>query len=86
MDYFSLDIEGAEYQVLQTIPFEELKIKLFGVEVAHAGKIFDGTANDISNLFLDNGFKYVGKSRLDNFYVDKNAKGIKHVSKIITVS
>lgn len=68
IDYFSLDIEGAEYQVLNTIPLQMSRIKLFGIETAHAGNIFDGTEKDISNLLYANGYEYVARSKLDKFF------------------
>ena len=30
VDYFSLDIEGAELEILKTIPWDKLKIKVMG--------------------------------------------------------
>jgi FkbM family methyltransferase len=33
VDYFSLDVEGHEYQVLQTIPFDKVLIKVFLLKV-----------------------------------------------------
>ena len=74
VDYFSLDIEGAEYQVLKTIPFQNTDIRMFGVEVEHAGKIFDGTENDIINLFNSNGYQYVAKTDLDSFFMKIDSK------------
>ena len=74
IDYFSLDIEGPEYQVLNTIPFVNSNIRLFGVEVAHAGQIFNGTEEDITNMLSQNGFDHVAKSRFDNFYLQNNFK------------
>lgn len=74
IDYFSLDIEGPEYQVLNTIPFVNSNIRLFGVEVAHAGQIFNGTEEDITNMLSQNGFDHVAKSRFDNFYLKNNFK------------
>lgn len=35
VDFFSLDIEGDELDVLQTIPFDKVNIKMLTVEVAH---------------------------------------------------
>ena len=35
VDYFSLDVEGSELQVLKTIPFDKLDIKVLTVEFAH---------------------------------------------------
>ena len=71
VDYFSLDIEGAEYQVLRTIPFHlpKLKIRLVGIETVHAGKIFDGTENDIARFMTEHDFEFVGETRLDKFFL-----------------
>ena len=74
VDYFSLDIEGAEYRVLQTVPFQNVDIKMIGVEVEHAGKIFDGTENDIMNLLQLNGYQYVAKTNLDKFFMKVDGK------------
>ena len=76
MDYFSLDIEGAEYQVLKTIPFSIANINLFGIETAHAGKIFDGSENDIMELLKKNGYDYIARTRLDKFFQKQNDKSI----------
>lgn len=86
VDYFSLDIEGAEYQVLSTIPMQTSDIRLFGVEVEHIGKIFNGTEDEVTKLFKTNGYQYVAKSRFDKFYGKNKSmrrskvKGILHVS------
>ena len=32
MDYFSLDVEGPELEILQTIPFDKLKIDVISAE------------------------------------------------------
>ena len=77
VDYFSLDIEGAEYQVLKTLPFSASNVKLFGIETAHAGKIFDGSEEDIIKLLKANGYEYVGKTRLDKFF-QKQSKPSKY--------
>ena len=47
VNYFSLDIEGAEFLVLQSIPWENVDIEMMGIELAHAGKVFPGTREDI---------------------------------------
>ena len=86
VDYFSLDIEGAEYQVLKTIPFQESNIKLFGIEIAHAGKIFNETEKDITKLLSANGFQYVAESRLDKFYQKNGKNKNTKIKKIIKVS
>ena len=35
VDYFSLDVEGMELQVLQTIPFDKIRINVLSVEYIH---------------------------------------------------
>ena len=48
VDYFSLDIEGAEFPVLKTIPFDKVDIRLIDIEFNHIGKVFSEKTN-ISN-------------------------------------
>ena len=36
IDYFSLDVEGFELDILKTIPFDKLDITTFSVEYEHA--------------------------------------------------
>ena len=38
IDYFSLDVEGVEMDILKTIPFDKLDITTFSVEYEHAAK------------------------------------------------
>ena len=42
VDYFSLDIEGAELVMLKTLPWNKISMTLIDVEVNHAGAIFPG--------------------------------------------
>ncbi|KAK8378923.1 hypothetical protein O3P69_009571 [Scylla paramamosain] len=38
VDYFSLDVEGAEMRVLKTIPWDKVNIKTLSVEFIHGGE------------------------------------------------
>ena len=38
VDFFSLDIEGAELAVLKTIPWDRVRIELIMIEVNHSNK------------------------------------------------
>ena len=38
VDYFSLDVEGAELKVLKTIPFDKVDIKVLTVEFSHTSE------------------------------------------------
>ena len=52
INYLSLDIEGAELPVLQTLPWEDLDIEVMTVETNHAGEVFPGTRQELRD-FLD---------------------------------
>ena len=68
MDYFSLDIEGAELPVLKTVPWEKVNIKLLGVEVEHVGKIFDGNRKDLLITLNQQGYNRVIQVGHDLFF------------------
>ena len=86
VDYFSLDVEGSEYQILKTIPFRALNIKLFGIETEHAGKIFDGTEKDIVNILNENGYQYCAKTRLDKFFMKQSKIKTNQRRRILKIS
>lgn len=71
--YMSLDIEGAEFQVLQTLDWKNLDLKLLGVETVHAGEVFDGDANDIHDLMIDIGYIEHSLVGHDTFYLKPKA-------------
>ena len=73
VDYFSLDIEGAEYPVLKTLDdLSQTDIKMIGIEINHAGEIFQGTRNDIQQYLKSNGYDFTGTCKIDDFFVKKN--------------
>ena len=55
VDYFSLDVEGAEIPILKTIPFDKVTIKTMTIE-------FNGeesVANEMKSIMTKNGYKMV---------------------------
>ena len=63
-----------------------MKIRLMGIETVHAGKIFNGTEEDIQNLLAKHNYELVAQTRLDKFYL-KQKRTPKHQRKgIIRVS
>ena len=60
VNYFSLDIEGAEYLVLQSIPWDKVDIEVLGVELHLAGKVFPGTREEIHHYLGEKGYLYIG--------------------------
>ena len=69
IDYLSLDIEGAELQVLESISFDDVDIKVISVEVAKLGKIFDGTYTNFKHLMKRNGYALYKTLEFDEIYV-----------------
>ena len=51
-----------------------------GIETVHAGKIFNGTEEDIQNLLAKHKYELVAQTRLDKFYL-KQKKKSKHKRK-----
>ena len=53
VDYLSLDVEGAELAVLETIPFDRVDIRTLSVEVEHSD------SKKIVQLLVRNGYKSI---------------------------
>lgn len=69
VDYLVLDIEGAELQVLRTVPWDKVDIRVLDIEMAHAGEIFDGSQAEIRQLLADNGYRLADRVNIDDLYV-----------------
>ena len=40
------------------MPWDKVNIQVVGVEIAHAGEVFDGSKEEISSLLEENGYSY----------------------------
>lgn len=69
VDYFSLDIEGVELDVLKTIPWNKVDIKIFSIEVEANGR--DRYGEKVDEVMIAAGYtKILDKlENLDNVYV-----------------
>ena len=76
VDLFSLDIEGAELQVLKTIPWDKVNIRVMLIEVNHIGAIFQGSLKALSQLLKKNGFKFFRSTNIDDIYVKRDFRAI----------
>jgi len=65
VDFMSLDIEGSELDVLQTIPFDKVQIDLFLIETQHSNE----TA--ITELMAKNGYEMQPMPPYDHIYFRK---------------
>ncbi|XP_021959836.1 uncharacterized protein LOC110855736 [Folsomia candida] len=70
VDFFSLDVEGHEYQILKDFPFQSFDIKVLAVEhwVAVEGK------EAIRSLLLSNGYHLQFESESDFIFVKNKIK------------
>ena len=69
VDFLSLDIEGAEYQVLKTIPWHKVDIRTLSVETQFAGDVLEGSRKDIINLLTGVGYSHLGSLARDDIFV-----------------
>lgn len=62
VDYLSLDVEGAELEILSVYPFDEIPIRVIGVE--------DNDANNepLRQLLIDWGYRHLARVGVDEFW------------------
>lgn len=60
VNYFSLDIEGAELQVLHSVPWHLVDIEVISVEIPLLGQVFPGSREELHNYLEEQGYQYVG--------------------------
>ena len=57
--------------VLKPIEYDKVDIGTISVEIKHAGKIFDGTREDIKELLGNNGYAFVTSVHIDDIFTKK---------------
>merc|ERR1719334_1340020 len=60
VNYFSLDIEGAEFQVLKSIAWEKVDIEVLSVELTMPGLVFPGSRDQVHEYLEEKNFVYIG--------------------------
>ena len=56
--YFSLDVEGSEIEILKSIPFDKVDIKVLDVEHKHLGRVFPGSFEVLNNFLMSKGYEF----------------------------
>ena len=69
VDFLSLDIEGAEFQVLNNIPWDSVDIRAISVETEFAGEVMEGDREAIFRLLTDLGYTYLDSIARDDIFV-----------------
>lgn len=62
VDFFSLDVEGDELRVLQTIPFDKIDIKMVTVEYINQ----PGSVGDLNQFMVAKGYEPLIKMHKDD--------------------
>ena len=58
--FIYLDVEGAEFKVLKTVPWDKVDIEVLLIELIHAGSNFEGSRDDIHQFLLSKSYVYLG--------------------------
>jgi len=77
VNLLSLDIEGAEFEVFKTIPWENVDIEVIVTELLHAGEVFPGTRQEIIEYLETKNYQYVGNI-FDDVFVRQDLLGSKY--------
>ena len=72
VDLLILDIEGAEWPVLQTIDFEKVNINVIALEMNHIGEVFDGHPTEVRYFLKRHGFVLWKTVQIDEIWVKKD--------------
>ena len=82
IDYFSLDIEGAEVPVLENLPWDRVNMTLLSIEVNHLDEIFPGDYTYLKTFLEHRGYKYKRTVEIDDFfYKEENDRFLKKKKK-----
>ncbi|XP_050711749.1 uncharacterized protein LOC126995893 [Eriocheir sinensis] len=65
IDYLSLDIEGAEMKVLDTLPWDKVKVRVMHVEYNH----LSGGHKDLVSAMEARGMRFIGTRSIDAWFV-----------------
>jgi len=59
VNYFSLDVEGAEFAILKTIPWDKVDIQVMSIESHLLNRIFPGTREEMISFLDEAGYNYI---------------------------
>ena len=69
IDYISLDVEGAELEILRAFPFDEYDVTLLTVEHNYE----EPKRRNIRNLLRTKGFRLIANNKWDDCYINELA-------------
>ena len=72
IDFFSLDIDGVDLQVLETIPWHLVDISVLEIETAALGDVFPGDWDVLATYLNDKGYVFYKRLSIDDIFVHKS--------------
>jgi len=72
VNYLSLDIEGAEFLVLQTIPWDKVDIEVISLETNHVGEVFPGSQREVREYLEERGYVLAATVEIDDIFVRRD--------------
>jgi len=75
VDYFSLDVEGSEWAIIESIPWDKVNIKIVNLEFAHLGNL--NTA--LNKFMISQGYSIVKRIGGDIFFMKNDSKFLQNV-------
>ena len=72
IDLLSLDVEGPEFEILKSIPWDKVNIRVMLIEVVHLGKLFPGSEAELNEFLDEKGYRFYASLGYDNIYVKKD--------------
>ena len=68
IDFFNIDIEGNELEVIETLNFDKFKIKYICIEMIKHNEISIKKSKIIENILANNNFKIIKKFGFNHIY------------------
>ena len=65
IDFFSLDVEGAETSILKNFPFDRYRF---------LSLVIERPSNSINQILFDNNYIFVKNYKVDGFYIHESLK------------
>jgi len=72
VNYLSLDIEGAEFLVLKTIPWDKVDIEVISLETNHVGEVFPGSQREVREYLEERGYVMAATVEIDDIFVRRD--------------
>ena len=71
-DFFNIDVEGHEYEIIKSFDFKKYKPKLICIEILNHNKAAIKRNKKTINILKKNGFNYISTIGYNQFFLKKN--------------